>query len=403
MAIRRFIIGFMIGIALLIPAAMADQPPRIAKVGVLVSSISSTELQRWLMPLKQTLREHGLVEGKTIQFEYREPSGQPAGFAQPVAELVKLKVDALFCIGAAAVRAAVQSAPDIPIVAHDLVTEPVAAGYARSYARPGGNLTGVFLDTPQLAGKWLELLKAMMPDLSSAVALWDSASGPVPVEALEAVAHPFGVKLQVLSIRNSNDIDKAPSSFAGKPQALIIFTSPILFMESQRLARLATKQRLPATAAWARFAEGGGLLSYGPETVTTATRCAELLAKILSGARAGDLPIKQPTKFDLVVNLKSALGGTGKRSPAAVEFLCLFEESSTMDTELEKLEAEALKLAPGERAALAQRLLASLEEDTEIEEAWAQEVERRIAEVESGAVQLIPIEEALARVRAALK
>src|SRR5262249_28169518 len=149
-----------------------------------------------------------------------EPSGKPLGFAEPVAELVSLKVDILFCVGAAAVRAAVAGAGDIPIVAHDLVTEPVAAGYARSYARPGGNLTGVFLDTPQLAGKWFELLKAMIPDLSSTVALWDSASGPVPLPAVESVAHSFGVRLQVLSIRNASDIDKAPSHFTGRPQAL---------------------------------------------------------------------------------------------------------------------------------------------------------------------------------------
>ena len=306
MAIHRLTIGFMIGLALLSPPAIADQPPRIAKVGVLVSSISSAELQQWLKPFKQTLREHGWVEGRNIQFEYREPSGQSLGFAEPVADLVKLKVDVLFCIGAAAVRAAVEGAGDIPIVAHDLVTEPVAAGYARSYARPGGKLTGVFLDTPQLAGKWFELLKAMMPDLSRAVAFWDSASGPVPLPGVEAVAHSFGVKLQILSIRNSSDIDKAPSSFLGRPQALIIFASPILYAQSQRLAQLARKQRLPATAVWARFAEGGGLLSYGPEMVTTAGRCGELVAKILNGARAGELPIEQPTKFELVVNLKAA-------------------------------------------------------------------------------------------------
>src|SRR5262245_20123378 len=121
MAIRKLTIGFMIGLALLLPLAMADQPLRIIKVGVLVTSISSTELQQWLKPFKRALRERGWVEGKNIQFEYREPSGQPLGFAGPVAELVKLKVDVLFCIGAAAVRAAVEGAGHTPIVAHDFV------------------------------------------------------------------------------------------------------------------------------------------------------------------------------------------------------------------------------------------------------------------------------------------
>ena len=110
----------------------------------------------------------------------------------------------------------------------------------------------------------------------------------------------------MLNIRNSSDIEKAHSSFIGRPQALIIFALPILYTQSQRLAQLAKTQRLPATGVWARFAEGGGLLSYGPEMVSTAGRCGELVAKILSGARAGDLPIEQPTKFELIVNLRAA-------------------------------------------------------------------------------------------------
>ena len=200
---------------------------KIARVGIL----SVYNVRDWLpaMNFYQTLGEHGWVEGKNVVFEYRDAGDDPTRMAEPAAELVRLKVDVLFPIGPPSVRAAFAATQDIPIVAHDLETDPVAAGYAQSYSRPGRNLTGLFLDSPELAGKWLELLKAMVPRLSRVVVLWDATSGPVPLDAVRNAAPALGIKLQVLEIHTPADIDKAPSAFGGRAQAIIALPSPMMY------------------------------------------------------------------------------------------------------------------------------------------------------------------------------
>jgi putative ABC transport system substrate-binding protein len=275
---------------------------RIPHVGVLTVDETTEALE----PFVRTLREHGWVEGKDVAFEFRHAGGDPRQMAEPAAALVRAKVDVLLPIGPPAVRAAVAATRTIPIVAHDLETDPVLAGYAQSYSRPGGNVTGLFLDSPDLAGKWLELLKTILPAMSRAVVLWDSTSGPIPLSAVRTVAPTFGVKLQVVEIRTPEDIDKAARTFRGSPQALIVLPSPMMYYQSARLAQLAERQRVPATSMFVPFAEAGGLLAYGPDLPASFERCAELVAKILGGAKPGDLPIERPTKFDFVLNLKTA-------------------------------------------------------------------------------------------------
>jgi len=158
---------------------------KIPRVGVLViNSSQDVEVQQFLEPLPRTLSAHGWVAGKNVIFEFRDAGGDPTRMKDPVAELVRERVDVLFPVGPPSVRAAFAATQDIPIVAHDLETDPVAAGYARSYSRPSRNLTGLFLDSPDLAGKWLELLKALVPRLSRVVVLWDATSGPVALGAV---------------------------------------------------------------------------------------------------------------------------------------------------------------------------------------------------------------------------
>ncbi len=298
--------GFLLILTALVLATAWVDPAwaqtKILRVGVLTVA----ESQEWLEPFNRTLREHGWVEGKNLAFEHRHGSGDPRRLAEPAAELVRLKVDVLFPVGPPSVRAAFAATRDIPIVAHDLETDPVAAGYAQSYSRPGGNLTGLFLDSPDLAGKWLEVLKAIVPNLSRVVVFWDSTSGPVPLNAVRTVAPSLGVKLQIVEIHTPEEIDKAPAAFRGRPQALIILPSPMMYFESARLAKLANKLRLPATSMFVPFAEAGGMLAYGPEMIPTVQRCAALVAKILAGAKPGDLPIERPTKFEFVLNRKTA-------------------------------------------------------------------------------------------------
>ena len=276
---------------------------KIPRVGIILPTAPD---QRFIGPFYQTLREHGWVEGKTVAFEVRDAGGDPTQLPGLAAELVRLKVDVLFPVGPPAVRAAFAASRDIPIVAHDLENDPVAAGYAQTYGRPGGNLTGLFLDSPDLAGKWLELLKTLVPGLSRVVVLWDSTSGPVPLDAVRNAAPKLGVKLQVLEIRTPEDINGVPSAFRGHPQAMIVLPSPVMWVQSARLAQLAKKHLLPATSMFVPFADAGGMLAYGPEIAATSEMCAVLVAKILSGAKPGDLPIERPSKFEFVLNLKTA-------------------------------------------------------------------------------------------------
>ena len=288
-------------------ASSSDAQTKIPRVGVLViNSTQAEEVRQFLEPLPRTLSEHGWVAGKNVIFEFRDAGGDPTRMNNPAAELVRERVDVLFPVGPPSVRAAFAATQDIPIVAHDLETDPVAAGYARSYSRPSRNLTGLFLDSPDLAGKWLELLKTLVPRLSRVVVLWDATSGPVALDAVSKAGAALGVKLETLKINSSADIDKAPVAFGGHAQALIALPSPMMSHENAHLARLAKKHRLPATSMFAPFADAGGLLAYGPNMAATVEQCAVLIAKILDGAKPGDLPIERPDKFTFVLNLKTA-------------------------------------------------------------------------------------------------
>jgi len=280
----------------------------IRRVGILTGDVdlTSDHAKQWWEPFRGKLADGGWIDGKNVSFEFRKPSGDPPQFADAAAELVRLKVDLIWATNAPAVRAAYAATRTIPIVAWDLTTDPVEAGYIQSYARPGGNLTGVFLDAPEFAGKWVELLKTMVPGLSSAVVLWDPSPGSAHLHAVESAAASFGVRLQVIEVRKPTDIDRAFASMRGRPRALIILPSPMLYFQSERLAKLALKNRLLATSMFSLFAEAGGTLAYGPDQPLGSVRMAVLVAKVLGEAKPSDLPVERPTKFNLVVNLKTA-------------------------------------------------------------------------------------------------
>jgi putative ABC transport system substrate-binding protein len=284
----------------------------VRRVGVLsfFAFADDPTLGLWFEPFRRELAREGWVEGKNVAFEYRSANGDSAQFAEAATQLAGLKVDVILAAGAPAVRAAYAATRTIPISASDFTTDPVAEGYVESYVRPGGNLTGVFLDAPEFAGKLLELLKAMVPGLSRVAVLWDPSPGPTHLQAVRNVAKAFGIKLQVLEVRKPDDIGRAFSTLRGRPQALIILPSPMLYVQSARLADLALKHRLPATSMAHAFAAAGGALAYGPDQIPTYERNAALVAKILGGAKPADLPVERPTKFKLIINLKTtkALG-----------------------------------------------------------------------------------------------
>jgi len=285
-----------------------------ARIGILTfaASVGDDAPGQSEEPLRQTLAEYGWVDGKNLSLEFRKASGDPPQFADAAADLIRLKVDILCADSAPATRAAYAATRTIPIVALDFTNDPVAAGYVETYGRPGRNLTGVFLDAPGFAAKWLELLRAFIPRLSRVAVLWDPSPGATHLEALQAVAPSLGVKLQVLEVRKPDDLDMAFASLRGRPQALIILPSPMTWGQSARLAELARTHRLPATSMAPQFARSGGALTYGPDLRSALERLAVLVAKVLNGASPADLPVERPAKFNLIVNSKTikALGLT---------------------------------------------------------------------------------------------
>jgi putative ABC transport system substrate-binding protein len=281
---------------------------KLPRVGILTVDLGlvGDQAKHWWDPFRRTLAEQGWIEGKSVSFEYGNARSDPSRFAEAAAELVRLNVDVIWAPSAPAVRAAHAATRTVPIVALDATTDPVAEGYVESYGRPRGNLTGVFLDAPEFAGKWFQLLKAMIPGLSRVAVLWDPSPGAAHLQAVQKLAQSFRVQLQVVEVRKPDEIEKAFAAFRGKPQALIMLPSPMIYGQSERLAKLAMKYRLPATSMARPFAEAGGTLAYGPEQTSVDERCAVLVAKILSGAKPGELPVERPTKVQLIVNLKTA-------------------------------------------------------------------------------------------------
>ena len=281
---------------------------KLARVGILSFSAANDDprLEAFLKVFRRTLADQGWIEGQNVSFEYQNAHSDPSQFAEATATLVGLKVDVVLAASAPALRAAYAATRTIPIVAIDFTTDAIDEGYIQSYARPGGNVTGVFLDAPEFAGKWFELLKAMVPDLSRVSVLWDPGPGATHLHAVRSVAKLLDIKLHVLEVRKPDDIDTAFAALRGRPQAIILLPSPMIHGQSARLAGLALKHRLPATSMALQFAKAGGVLAYGPELISTYERNAFLVAKILSGSNPAELPVERPTRIQLVVNLETA-------------------------------------------------------------------------------------------------
>ena len=224
-----------------------------------------------------------------------------------VAELVRLPVAVLLTIGPAALQAAQQATDTIPIVAHDLESDPVQRGYAATLARPGGTITGVFLDMPDLVGKWLELLTEVRPQLVRVTVLWDPATGAVQRDAALAAARRLAIELHTFEVHTEVEFALAFTAITqAPPGAILVLGSPLMRRNSKRIADFATHSRLPALSPFRDFPEVGGLMAYGPSMPALFRRCGVQVGKILQGVKPGELPIERPQKFDLVLNLKTA-------------------------------------------------------------------------------------------------
>ncbi len=259
--------------------------------------------------LLQGLREHGYIEGRNIIIEYRFSEDRDDRLPALAAELVVLKVRLIVASGTPASFAAKQATSTIPLVMGALAANPVETGLVTSLARPGGDITGMTIMTSDLAAKRLELLKAVVPGLSLVAVFWNPPNptyGPV-LKELEAAAPAVGVRLQRVEVRAPEDFEGAfKAAIRQRAGALIAPGDPLTANRLQMIADLALKYRLPTTTDVKEFVEAGGLLSFGPDLVDSYRQAATHVDKILKGANPADLPMEQPTKFDLFVNLKTA-------------------------------------------------------------------------------------------------
>ena len=303
---RAFVALLGLGALASSPEARAQQAGRLPVVGLLNSGSGPRSSLGDIV--LESLRQLGYVEGKTIAFVFHFARGKPEAFPGLAADLVRRKVDVILVSGPPGVRAARDATSTIPIVALDLESDPVQAGFARSVARPGGNLTGCFLDQPGLTGKWLELIGEVVSGPRRLAVLVDTTTGPWQLAAIKTAAEQRRIELQVIEIGSAADLDRVlDAGLKGGPRALVQLSSPLFDVpRAKRIAEFTLKNRLPAISMFRRFPEAGGLMSYGPDQPQYYKRLAFYIDKILKGAKPGDLPIEQPTKFDFVINLKTA-------------------------------------------------------------------------------------------------
>ena len=305
---RRTFLGTLASGLLAAPlAAEAQQTAgKVVRIGA-VSAGAPRSSPHWVA-FAQRLGELGYVEGRNISIEFRSAEGKPERFPDLMSELVRLGVDVILPVGPeASLRAAQKATTAVPIVVVAIDYDPIARGYVGGLARPGGNTTGLFLRQPELTPKRIELLKEIVPEVRRVVVFWDSFSADQLKEA-EAAARSAGLQLQRFEFRDPPYSFDAPMRAAARQQAgaLLGLASPIFFRQRAELAELAIKNRLPAIVPFREAAEAGVLMAYGASLPNMLRRAAEYIDRILKGARPADLPMEQPTKFELVINLKTA-------------------------------------------------------------------------------------------------
>jgi putative tryptophan/tyrosine transport system substrate-binding protein len=284
--------------------AEAQQPTKVPRIGLLVpSSSDSTRRDAFL----QGLRDLGYVEGKNIVIEYRYTEGELNRLSDLAAELVRLNVDVIVTAAISSVRAAKKATATIPIVFAS-VGDAVDSGLVSSLARPGGNATGLTFLAPELDGKRLELLKEAFPKVTRVAFLWRvPAAREDLLKDAEPVAKTLGLRLQSVGVKGPDDFESAfKAAKSGGADALIVISNPLSNTYRARIVDLAAKNRLPGIYPSTDFVEDGGLMSYGADILDNWRRAATYLDKILKGAKPADLPVEQPTKFEFVINLKTA-------------------------------------------------------------------------------------------------
>ena len=293
---------FVLGVS-----AQAQQPARIPRIGFL-SGVSSSSMSARFEAFRQGLRELDYVEGKNIHIESRWAEGKPDRLANLASELVRLKVDVIVTTGPAPTRSAKKATATIPIVMTQ-DDDPVGNGFAASLARPGGNITGLATLAPEISGKQLELLKEIVPKLSRVGVLGDVTrlGNPQALREVNFAADAVGAQIQYLEVRGPKDIETAfRAASKERAEAVLVLGSSILLSQRRQVADLAVKGRLPTIYGRPEYVEDGGLVFYGASYTDLSRRAARYVDKILKDAKPADLPVEQPKKFELIINLKAA-------------------------------------------------------------------------------------------------
>ena len=288
-------------------AARGQQAASVRRIGLL-SPFSPTDALRWNKALLRGLRDVGWVDGKNLTIEYRYAEGKKERLPALVTDLVRQKVDIIVTTVTVDTLTAKNATAEIPIVMV-AAGDPVAVGIVKSLARSGGNITGLSQMTPDLSGKRLELLKEIVPNVSAVAVLFNPEDQLSILDWKEArhSAQTLGIEFHSLEMRSTDDLDKVLNEAAkSRVDAIVIMPSPVLFENLKRIADFALQNRLPTTFHLREFAYLGGLISYGVDRSDLFRRAATYVDKILKGARPADLPIEQPTKFELVINLRTA-------------------------------------------------------------------------------------------------
>jgi putative ABC transport system substrate-binding protein len=288
----------------LAPLAAEAQSGKVFRIGIAGPAPGNP----LLVVFRQGLRELGYVEGQNVALEVRSMDGRPERLPDLLAELVRLKVDVILAPSDPVIAAAQKATTSIPIVMSN-ASDPVARGFVASLARPGGNITGLTIQAPETAGKSLQLFKEAVPGLARVAVLWDPGfpGGRHLLSEVEVAARALGVPLQIVEVRSPDEFDGAFAAVTrDRTRAAFIAGSPMLFGGRVRIAELAIKHHLPTMCMLREYVEAGCLIGYGSSVTYQFSRAAYFVDRILKGAKPADLPVEQPTKFELVVNLKTA-------------------------------------------------------------------------------------------------
>jgi len=306
---RREFITLLSGAAMAWPlAAHAQQTERVRRIGVLIPfTATDPEAKARNVVFEQSLQQLGWTVGRDLQIDYRSPGGEAASIRRSAAELVALAPDLIMTVGSATMGPVQQATRTIPIVFVNLA-DPVGAGFVQSLARPGGNATGFTNFEYSMSGKWVELLKQIAPYVTRAAVLRDptSAAGIGQFSAIQSIAQSLGVVLTPFSVRDAGEIERDVAAFARSGNGGLIVTAGGTAFRRDLIIGLASRHKLPAVYPFRYYAKDGGLITYGPDPRDSIRRAAAYVDRIFKGEKPADMPVQAPTKYELVINLKTA-------------------------------------------------------------------------------------------------